>query len=133
MDYHQKEALKQKMTIGGIGVLAGGAAWWIVLASVLGWVSPTAAQQQASHAAQVKVDKVLAPFCADRFMTNKTALAKFVKASAGYDRNEIIQNAIPKIGSTSVDYRLSGNCATVVAAHLKTASRSVALNASKKS
>ena len=83
MDYQQREALKQKVKIGGIGVVAGGVAWWIVLVSILGWVSPTTVQQQTSNAVQTKVDQVLAPFCADRFMANKDALAKFTKAGEG--------------------------------------------------
>jgi hypothetical protein len=119
MDYQQREAFKKKATIAGVSILAGGAAWWILLASVFGWVSPTTARQRMSDAVQTKVDQVLAPFCADRFMANKAALAKFVKASESYDRDEIVQNAIPKIGSTTVDYQLSDNCATAIQAQLK--------------
>lgn len=132
MDYRQKEALKQKIKIGGIGVVAGGVAWWIVLASFLGWVSPTTAQQQTSDAVQTKVDHVLAPFCADRLMANKDALAKFTKASEGYDRNDIVQNAVPKIGSTQVDYQLSDLCTAAIEARLKNAPQSVQ-DSSKKS
>ncbi len=125
MDYQQREALNQKIKIGGIGVVAGGVAWWIVLASLLGWVSPTTAQHQTSDAVETKVDQVLAPFCADRLMANKDALAKFTKASEGYDRNEIVQNAVPKIGSTQVDYQLSGLCTTAIEGRLKNASQNV--------
>jgi hypothetical protein len=133
MDYQQKEALKQKATVAGISVIAGGVAWWIVLASALGWVSPTTAQQQTSDAVQAKVDQVLAPFCADRFMENKAALAKFVKAGESYDRDQIVQNAIPKIGSTDIDYQLSDNCANLIQAQLKKAPRTIAQNTAKKS
>ncbi len=132
MDYQQREALKQKLTIGGIGVAAGGVAWWIVLASLLGWVSPTTAQQQTSDAVQTKVDQVLAPFCADRLMANKDALAKFTKAGEGYDRNDIVQKAVPKIGSTQVDYQLSDLCTAAIEARLKNASQNVH-DSSKKS
>jgi len=121
MDYQQREALKQKIKIGSIGVVAGGVAWWIVLASFLGWVSPTTAQRKTSDAVQTKVDQVLAPFCADRFMANKDALAKFTKASEGYDRNNIVQTAVPRIGSTEVDYELSALCTAAIDARLKTA------------
>jgi hypothetical protein len=121
MDYQQREALKQKIKIGSIGVVAGGVAWWIVLANVLGWVSPTTAQQKTSDAVQTKVDQALAPFCADRFMANKDALAKFTKAGEGYDRNDIVQTAVPKIGSTEVDYQLSDICTAAIEARLKTA------------
>jgi hypothetical protein len=123
MDYQQREALKQKVTIAGVGVLAGGVAWWIVLASVLGWVSPGTASQRTSDAVQAKVDQVLAPFCADRFMANKAALAMFIKAGAGYNRDQIVQNAIPKVGSTKVDYQLSDSCTTAIEARLKSASQ----------
>jgi hypothetical protein len=133
MDYQQKQALKEKATIAGIGVVAGGVAWWIILASVLGWMSPSTAQQQTSDAVQAKVDKVLAPFCADKLMADKTLLAKFVAASKGYDRDEIVQNAIPKIGATHVDYQLSDACATAVQARIKKAAPTVAENPSKKS
>jgi hypothetical protein len=133
MDYQQREALKQKIQIGGIGVVAGGVAWWIVLASVLGWVSPTTAQQKTSDAVQTKVDQVLAPFCADRLMANKDALAKFTKASEGYDRNDIVQNTVPKIGSTQVDYQLAGLCTAAIEARLKSASQNVVNDPSKKS
>ncbi len=131
MDYQQREALKQKIKIGGIGVVAGGVAWWIVLASFLGWVSPTTAQQKTSDAVQAKVDQVLAPFCADRFMANKDALAKFTKANEDYDRNNIVQTAVPKIGSTEVDYQLSGLCTTAIEARLKTAQNVVQDTAKK--
>jgi hypothetical protein len=132
MDYQRREALKQKATIASISVIAGGLAWWIVLASGLGWVSPTTAQQRTSDAVQAKVDQVLAPFCAERFMANKTALAKFTKASEDYDRDQIVQNAIPKIGSTDVDYQLSDKCVQAIQVQLKHAQPTVAQNADKK-
>jgi hypothetical protein len=132
MDYQRKEALKQKATVAGISAIGGGVAWWIVLASALGWVSPTTAQQRTSDAVQAKVDQVLAPYCADRFMANKSALAKFIKASENYDRNQIVQNAIPKIGSTDVDYQLSDNCVTIIQAQLKKAPQTIAQDAAKK-
>jgi hypothetical protein len=132
MDYQQREALKQKVKIGGIGVVAGGVAWWILLANILGWVSPTTAQQQSSDAVQTKVDQVLAPFCADRFMANKDALAKFTKAGEGYDRNDIVQKAVPKIGSTEVDYNLSDLCTATIDARLKIASQNVVQDTTKK-
>jgi hypothetical protein len=118
MDYQQREALKDKATIGAVGAVAGATAWWL-LASLLGWVSPTTAQQRTSDAVQAKVDQVLAPFCADRLIANKEALAKFIKASGRYDRDEIVQNAIPKIGSTRVDYMLSDLCAGIINAQIK--------------
>jgi hypothetical protein len=133
MDYQQKQALKDKVTIAGVGVLAGGVAWWIVLASVFGWMSPSTAQQQTSSAVQAKVDKILAPFCADKVMADKTLLAKFVAASKGYDRDEIVQNAIPKIGVTHVDYQLSDACAATIQARIKKAAPTVAQNTAKKS
>lgn len=34
MDYQQREALKQKTTIAGISAVAGGVAWWIILANL---------------------------------------------------------------------------------------------------
>jgi len=132
MDYQQREALKQKVKIGGIGVVAGGVAWWILLANILGWVSPTTAQQQSSDAVQTKVDQVLAPFCADRFMANKDALTKFTKAGEGYDRNDIVQKAVPKIGSTEVDYHLSDLCTATIDARLKIASQNVVQDTTKK-
>lgn len=131
MDYYRKESLKQKATVAGISAIAGGVAWWIVLASALGWVSPTTAQQRTNDAIQTKVDQVLAPFCADRFMANKTALATFIKAGASYDRDEIVQNAIPKLGSTDIDYQLSDKCATIIQAKLKNAPRTIAQNVAK--
>ena len=133
MEYQQREALKQKAKIATVGIIAGGVAWWIVLASFLGWVSPSTSQQRTSDAVQAKVDQVLAPFCADRFMADKDALAKFTKAGEGYDRNQIIQNTIPKIGSTEVDYQLSETCATAIEARLKTASPNTAQNTPNKS
>lgn len=117
MDYQQKEGLKDKATIGAVGAVAGATAWWL-LASFLGWVSPTTAQQRTNDAVQAKVDQVLAPFCADRFIANKAALAEFIKASEGHDRDEIVQNAIPKIGSTRVDHILSDDCAAAIEAKL---------------
>ncbi len=122
MEYQQSEALKQKAKIATVGVIAGGVAWWIVLANFIGWVSPTTAQQQVSDAVQAKVDQVLAPFCADRFMANKDALAKFSAAAEGYDRNDIVQKTIPKIGSTKVDYQLAESCTMAIEARLKSAS-----------
>ena len=133
MDYQQKEALKQKLTVGGVGVIAGAVAWWIVLASFLGWVSPTTAEQPTGDAVQAKVDKVLAPFCADRFMANKAALATFTKASEDYNRDEIVQKTVPKLGVTTVDYELSDSCANAVEARLKSAARKAAAIASHKS
>ncbi len=122
MDVQQREALKQKATIATVGVIAGGVAWWIVLANFLGWVSPTTAQQQTRDAVQAKVDHVLAPFCADRFMANKDAMSKFSAAGEEYDRNDIVQKTIPKIGSTEVDYQLAESCTTAIEARLKNAS-----------
>ena len=133
MDYQQREALKQKVTVGSVGFIAGAIAWWIVLASGLGWVSPTTAAQQTSDAVQAKVDKVLAPFCADRFMADKAALAKFTKASEDYDRNEVVQKTIAKIGTTRVDYQLSESCANAVEARLKSAARKPAATGTNKS
>jgi hypothetical protein len=132
MDYQRREALKQKATVVGVSAIAGGVAWWIVLASVLGWVSPTTAHQQTSDAVQTKLDKVLAPFCADQFMANKAALTKFMTASESYDRTEIVQNTIPKIGSTDVDYQLSDNCATIIQAQLKKAPQTITQDTAKK-
>jgi hypothetical protein len=122
MDYQQREALKQKVTIASVGFVAGALAWWLVLASGFGWVSAGTAQQRTSDAVQTKVDQVLAPFCADRFMADKAALAKFVKAKEDYDRAQIVQKAIPKIGATEVDYQLSDACANAIHARLKSAS-----------
>jgi hypothetical protein len=133
MDYQQKEALKQKAAVVGISVIAGGVAWWIVLANFLGWVSPTTAQQRTSDAVTAKVEQVLAPFCADSFMANKAALAKFTKSSTDYDRSEVVQNTVPKLGTTTVDYRLADRCAGVIAARLKASSPHVAQDSSKKS
>jgi hypothetical protein len=133
MDYQQREALKQKITIGGVSVVCGAVGWWIVLAAGLGWVSPTTAGQQTSDAVQAKIDQVLAPFCAKRLMANKAELAKFVKASGDYDRDEIVQQAVPKLGVTKVDYQLSDKCATAVEAKLKSAARKPASKASTKS
>jgi hypothetical protein len=132
MDYQQKQAFKEKATIAGIGVVAGGVAWWIILASVFGWVSPSTMQQHTSDAVQAKVDKVLAPFCADKLMADKPLLAKFIAASKGYDRTEIVQNDIAKIGTTHVDYQLSDACATTVQARIKKAAPTVAINTLKK-
>jgi hypothetical protein len=131
MDYQKREAIKQKATVAGISAAAGAIAWWIVLAHVFGWVSPTIAQQRMSDAVQTKVDEVLAPVCARRFMANKAALAKFAEAGAGYGRDEIVQTTIPKIGSTTVDYQLSDNCATAIQAQLKNASRNNAQSTPK--
>ena len=133
MDYHQKEAFKQKATVVGISVIAGGVAWWIVLANFLGWVSPTTAQQRTSEAVTAKLDHALAPFCADSFMADKAALAKFTKTSEDYDRSEIVQNTVPKLGATKMDYGLADRCAGVIAARLKAASPHVAQDSSKKS
>lgn len=121
MDSQAKEALKQKITIASVSVVGGGIAWWIVLAAVLGWVSPTTAAQQTSDAVQTKVDQALAPFCVQSMMTNKADMAKFVKADGAYSRDELVQQAVPKIGSTKVDYTLADQCATAVEAKLKSA------------
>ncbi|MBX6329960.1 MAG: hypothetical protein IRY89_15440 [Pseudolabrys sp.] len=133
MDYQQKQDIKQKATIAGAGVVVGAVAWWIVLANVFGWMSPTTAAQQTSDAVEAKLDEALAPLCADRFMENKAALAKFAAAGADYDRNEIVQKAVPKLGSTTVDYQLADHCTDVIATRLKTASPSLAQDAGKKS
>ena len=119
MDYQQREDLKKKATIGGVGAIAGAVVWWIVLASALGWISPTTAAQQTSDAVQTKVDTALAPFCADTVMANEALLAKFTKATEDYDRAEIVQNGVPKVGSTAIDYQLSEACANAVEARLK--------------
>jgi len=95
--------------------------------------APGTASQRTSDAVQAKVDQVLAPFCADRFMANKAALAKFIKAGEGYDRDQIVQNAIPKVGSTKVDNQLSDSCTTAIEAWLKSASCKAVANAAKKS
>ena len=133
MDYQQKEALYLKLKIAAAGVVGGGIAWWIVLASVLGWMSPTTAQQQTSDAVQAKVDTVLAPLCADRFMADKAAMAKFLKTANGYDRDELVQHTVPKIGTTKVDYQLSDNCVNAIKADVKNAARKEAPGAPKKS
>ncbi len=133
MDYQEREALKQKITVAGISVVSGGVAWWIVLAAVLGWVSPTTAAQQTSDAVQAKVDQVLAPFCASSLMANKAELAKFVKADGGYSRDEVVQQAVPKVGATKVDYALSEKCASAVEAKLKSAARKPTSKAPTKS
>ncbi len=119
MDFQQKQALKQKLTVAGVSVVGGGIAWWIVLSSALGWISPTTARQQMNDATQAKVDKVLAPFCAERFMANKAAMAKFLKIADGYDRDELVQKTLPKLGVERVDYQLSENCAATIKAELK--------------
>ncbi|MEJ2434530.1 MAG: hypothetical protein P8Y53_15710 [Pseudolabrys sp.] len=133
MDYQQKQAFKQKLTIGGLSVVGGAIAWWIVLSSGLGWMSPTTAQQHTSDAVQAKVDKILAPFCAERFMADKAAMAKFLKIDGGYDRDELVQKTLPKVGATKVDYQLSENCADAIKADLKKASSKAAPGAPKKS
>ena len=133
MDYQQKEALKEKVTIGGIGVVCGAVGWWIVLAAGLGWMSATTAAQHSSDAVQAKVDQVLAPFCANRLMADKADLAKFVKANGDYSRAEVVQNAVPKLGTTRVDYQLSEKCASVVEGKLKSAARKTAPKTTTKS
>ncbi len=133
MDDQHKQDFKQKATIAGVGVVAGAVAWWIVLANVFGWMSPTTAAQQTSDAVEAKLNEALAPLCADRFMANKAALAKFAAASADYDRNEIVQKAVPKLGSTTVDYQLADHCTDVIATRLKAASPNLAQDAGKKS
>jgi hypothetical protein len=133
MDEHRREELRKRVTIASMSAIAGGLAWWVVLASVFGWVSSTTAQQQTNDAIQAKVDRVLAPYCADRFMANKAAVAKFVKAGEGYDRNEIVQNTISKLGSIGVDYQLSANCANVIQAQLKKAPQTIVQGSGKNS
>jgi len=132
MDYQQKEVLKQKITIGGISVVCGAVGWWIVLAAAFGWMSPTTAAQKTNDAVQAKVDQVLAPFCANRLLADKADLAKFVKASGDYSRDEVVQNAVPKLGTTKVDYQLSDKCASMVEAKLKSAARKTAPKSTSK-
>ena len=81
---------------------------------------------------QAKVDKVLAPFCADRFMANKAAVAKFAKDNADYDRDEIVEKTVTKLGDTKIDYHLSESCANAVKARLKSAARTPANGAPTK-
>lgn len=133
MDSQAKEALKQKISIASVSVVGGGIAWWIVLAAVLGWVSPTTAAQHTSDAVQAKVDQALAPFCVQSMMANKTGMAEFAKADGAYSRDEVVQKAVPKIGITKVDYALSDVCATDVAAKLKSAARKPAVKTPTKS
>jgi hypothetical protein len=128
MDSQRKEAIKQKITVAGISVAVGAVAWWILLVHVFGWVGPTTAQRRISNAVQSKVDEVLAPVCAQRLLANKAALAKFAEVGPGYDGDEIVQATVPKIGSTSVGYRLANDCAAAIEAQLKSASRGTARN-----
>ena len=133
MDYQQREALKQKVTVGGVSFIAGAIAWWIVLASGFGWMSPGTAEQHTSDAVQTKVDQVLTPVCADRFIAKKAALAKFTKANEDYDRTEVVQNTMGKIDGTKVDYQLSESCANAVEARLKSSARKTAATGTTKS
>ncbi len=133
MDYQQKQALFQQAKIAGASAIVGGVAWWVVLASALGWMSPTTAQQHTSDAVQAKVEQVLAPFCAQRFMADKAAMAKFLKTANSYDRDELVQKTVSKIGTTKIDYALSDKCVNAIKADLKNVAGKPAPNVPTKS
>jgi hypothetical protein len=58
-----------------IGLVAGAAVWWIVLAMGLGWMSPDTAAQQSVKQAQAAVVAYATPLCVARFQSQPNAVA----------------------------------------------------------
>ena len=62
-----------------LGLIAGAAAWWFVLATGLGWMSPDAATQQSAKQAQAAVVAYATPACVARFARQPNAVAIWKK------------------------------------------------------
>jgi hypothetical protein len=125
MQIEQKEVLKQKIWVGAASVVGGFVACAIIFGGVLGWESPLAAKQQASDASQTAVAKVLAPYCANAFLTNKTAVVAFEKAQKqGYGRSDVVQKTLPKLDGVSMGDTMSSSCVGAITARLKEAAKS---------
>ena len=58
-----------------IGVVAGAAVWWVVLAMGLGWMSPDTASQASAKQAQAAVVAYATPVCVARFAAQPNAVA----------------------------------------------------------
>ncbi len=122
MQWEDKQALKQKVQVGGISAVVGALVWWFVLAHGFGWEGAGAAKEQADTAAQNAVAAAIAPVCADQLMANKDALAKYQKAT-GYDQDTIVQDTVKKVGSVTLDYSNADACVNTINARLKAASK----------
>ena len=134
MEFQQKEQLKQKIWVGVWSVVGGFVACAIVFGGVLGWESPSAAKHQATDASQTAVAKVLAPYCANAFLQNKTAVTAFEKAAKqGFGRSEVVQKTLPKLNGVSMSDAMSGSCVTVIADRLKQAAKGAPATAATKS
>jgi hypothetical protein len=121
MKWEDKQALKEKVQVGGISAVAGALVWWFVLAHGFGWENASTAKEQADTAAKNAVAVAIAPLCADQLMANKDVLAKYQKAE-GYDQDTIVQDTVKKIGSVTLDYNNADACVNAINARLKAAS-----------
>ena len=61
------------------GLIAGAAAWWMVLAMGLGWMSPDSAAQASAKVAQSAVVAYATPVCVARFARQPNAVADWHK------------------------------------------------------
>lgn len=102
------------------GAVLGAAAWWIVLATGLGWISSTAAKKLANDQTQAAVVAVASPYCVSRFEQQPDAVKSWQalkKSAADYDQNDfIVKGGWSALPGQKVDpaiaTAIAGACAT---------------------
>jgi hypothetical protein len=104
----------------GWGVASGAVAWWIMLAAVFGWTSPSTAQKQAERQSEHAVIAALAPVCADKFMSLPDAAIKkaALDKASSWGRRDIFPEAwVTLPGEGYPDSGLVAACSKLVLEH----------------
>lgn len=99
------------------GAATGAVAWWIVLAFVFGWTSPSTAQKQADRQSEQAVVAALAPVCAANFMaqTNAAAQKAALANASTWKRRDIFPDAwVTLPGEKYPDSDLVAACSKLV-------------------
>lgn len=75
-----------------LSAIGGAIVWWIVLAAAWGWMSPGAADQQASERAQAAVRDALTPICVAKFQqdTEREAKLAALKQKSSWSRDDYV-------------------------------------------
>jgi hypothetical protein len=101
----------------GSGTVAGAVAWWIILAFVFGWTSPTTAQRQAEAQTDAAVVAALAPVCAANFKAQPDVLekTKALANASSWSRRDIIPDEwVTMPGDNYPDAELVAECSKLV-------------------
>jgi hypothetical protein len=109
------------------GMVIGAAAWWVVLAGGLGWMSGTAAKQFADNQTLAAVVATATPYCVARFQQQPNAVTSWQalkKSAADYNQTDyVIKGGWAKLSGQKPDSDFSAavadSCATQLLALTK--------------